>query len=183
MQLFRRVTDPNIWLIYLSILLVGTASGVGISLLGIHLDDRGMDEGTIGVLAAWGATGIILASLGMGALMAKVSAKSTLVLSLLVFTVTVAVLPFVTHSVAWTAFVRVIDGAAAAGIWISSETILLSRASKDAKATVTSLYAAAISIGYILGSLLAGQVVAIKQRAHLMPTPLIDNAFDWLICL
>jgi MFS family permease len=102
-------------------------------------------------------------SLLMGRLINTCSAKTTMAISLVVLVGSVAALPFVTYSVELTAIIRIFDGAAAAGIWVSSETILLSRASEDAKAMVTTLYAAAVSIGYMLGSLLAGGVVAVAS--------------------
>src|SRR5690349_22235369 len=37
------------------------------------------------------------------------------------------------------------------GVWVSSETILLTRARREHKAYVTSIYAIAIAVGYVLG--------------------------------
>jgi len=158
MPLFRNITDRNIWLINISILFVGAASGVAISLLALHLDDRGFDEGEIGALAAWGAAGIVLAASVMGWLIKKFTSKAILVTSLFLYGGTVLILPYATVAFESAALLRIVDGAASAGIWICCETILLARAQADAKATVTSLYAACISIGYMLGSVLANQV-------------------------
>lgn len=155
----QRIRDRNIRLVNATILLVGIACGMAIALLAIHLDERGYAKESIGTLAAWFALGIVGFSLPLSSLIEKLTAKRTLVASLLVYAVTVAVFPFVTRSFAAAAFVRVLDGAASAGMWIGCETILLQRAEKDEKAAVTATYAAAIAIGYMVGPFLSKLVV------------------------
>lgn len=154
-----KIKDPNLWLINATILLVGVACGMAIALLAIHLDGRGYEKESIGTLAAWFALGIVGFSFPMSALIEKITARRMLVASLFVYAMTVAVFPFVTHSFTLAALVRVVDGAASAGMWIGCETILLQRAEKDQKAALTALYAAAIAIGYMVGPFLSKLVV------------------------
>jgi MFS family permease len=47
------------------------------------------------------------------------------------------------------------------GVWVSCETILLSRSTKDNKALVMSVYAMSMAVGYILGPFLAKGVIAV----------------------
>jgi MFS family permease len=65
------------------------------------------------------------------------------------------------HSYAAIATVRLFDGACSVGVWVSSETILLSRAGRKNKAFVTSLYAIVVAIGYVIGPLLARALVTV----------------------
>lgn len=156
-----KIRDRNIALINATILLVGVACGMAISLLAIHLTERHYTEQRIGALAAWFALGIVGFSFPMSALIERVTAKRALVASLFLYALTVAAFPFVTHSFALAAFVRVLDGAASAGMWIGCETILLQRADKDEKAAVTAMYAAAIAVGYMVGPFLSRLVVTL----------------------
>jgi MFS family permease len=175
-----KIRDRNIWLINATIFLVGTACGMAISLLAIHLDDRGYSKESIGTLAAWFALGIVGFSLPMSAFIKRVSAKTTLVAALLLYACTVAVFPYVTRWFAAAAAVRVLDGAASAGMWIGCETILLSRAGKDDKASVTALYAAAIAVGYMVGPFSSKLVVALASLPAAFITAGIIAAFTGL---
>lgn len=152
--MLQRVRDPNIRLVYLAVLLLGTAYGISIAVTALHLDARGFDKSDIGNLAAFFAAGIVLASLPVGALLRRFSARTTLTASLFGYAVTVGVFPLL-HGYAAIALARFCDGAFSVGIWVSCETILLMRADEDNKAYVTSLYAIAISIGYVVGPLAA----------------------------
>lgn len=153
-----RITDRNIWLVYAAIFLLGLAYGVSIALVSIFLKDRGYTTANIGSLAAWFALGIISFSLPVGALIKRFSARTTLIVSLFGYAVAVAVFPYM-PSYAGIAVVRFCDGAFSVGIWVSCETILLSRCGKENKAYVTSLYAVSIACGYIAGPLLAKGIV------------------------
>jgi MFS family permease len=150
----RRVNDPNIRLVYFAVFLLGTAYGISIAVTALHLDARGFDKSEIGQLAAFFASGIVVASLPVGALLRRLSAKTTLTASLLGYAVTVGVFPLL-HSYGGIALARFCDGAFSVGIWVSCETILLMRADEDNKAYVTSLYAVAIAVGYVVGPLAA----------------------------
>lgn len=147
-----RIRDPNIFRIYGATFGLGLAYGMAISLIGLFLNGRGFSEETIGQLAAWFALGIMLLALPMGALIQRFSAKTTLVCSLIGYAATVSVFPYL-DSYASIAAVRLIDGACSVGVWVSSETILLSRAGRKHKAFVTSLYATTIGLGYVGGPL------------------------------
>ena len=153
-EIRERVNDPNIYRIYLTTFALGVAYGIAISVLAVHLDQRGFEKNAIGELAAAFALGIVALSLPMGALIRRFSAKTVLAASLFGYAVTVGVFPLL-HSYGAIAFVRFFDGACSVGVWVSSETILLSRARREHKAYVTSLYAIAIAVGYIAGPIVA----------------------------
>ena len=152
--MLRRIRDPNIRLVYLSVLLLGTAYGISIAVIALHLDARGFTKSDIGQLAAFFASGIVATSIPVGALLRRFSAKATLTASLLGYAVAVGVFPLL-RSYEAIAFARFFDGAFSVGIWVSCETILLMRSDEDNKAYVTSLYAIAIAVGYIVGPLAA----------------------------
>jgi MFS family permease len=153
-RLRDRISDPNIFRIYVATFGLGLAYGMAISLIGLFLNGRGFSEETIGQLAAWFAAGIMLLALPMGALIQRFSAKTTLVCSLVGYAFTVSIFPYL-DSYASIAAVRLIDGACSVGVWVSSETILLARAGRKHKAFVTSLYATTIGLGYVGGPLSA----------------------------
>jgi len=138
------------------------ACGISIALTSIHLDARGYTKQDIGTLAAFFASGISLFAIPVGAIIRRFSARRTLLAALLGYTVCVTVFPFL-PSYGSIAFVRFFDGACSAGIWISSETILLSRADKEHKAYLTTLYAIWLASGYVLGPLSA------KGITHFLP--------------
>jgi len=160
MTLRDRIKDPNIWRIYKATFALGLAYGMAISLLSLYLADRGFEKDTIGSLAAWFAGGIVLLSVPMGALIERFTAKRTLVCALAGYAITVSVFPFL-QSYASIAAVRFLDGAFSVGVWVSSETILLSRAERKGKAFVTSLYAIVVALGYVIGPLVARGLVTV----------------------
>jgi MFS family permease len=166
---FSKIRDKNIWIVYATILTLGVAYGIAISLIALHLDARGFTKPQMGSLAAWFALGIVALSLPMGAVIRRVSAKSTLVACLAGYALTVSLFPTL-DAYPKLAVNRFFDGAFSVGIWVSCETILLSRAEQGIKAYVTSLYAVAIAIGYVVGPLVAERVVHIwtLERAFLV---------------
>ena len=151
---FERVPDPNMWRIYGITLALGTAYGMAISVLGIFLTGNGFKETDIGKLAAWFAGGIVAFSLPMGPLARRFSNKRLLALSLAGYAAAIAAFPFL-HSFKAIAALRFFDGACSVGVWVNSESILLSRSGKENKAFATSLYAIAVGCGYVLGPALA----------------------------
>lgn len=155
--MLSRIRDPNIRVVYLAVLLLGTAYGISIAVIALHLDARGFSKSDIGQLAVFFASGIIAMSVPMGALLRRFSAKATLTASLFGYAFTVGVFPLL-HTYGAIALARLFDGAFSVGIWVSCETILLLRADEDHKAYVTSLYAVAIAIGYVVGPLAAGPI-------------------------
>jgi hypothetical protein len=56
----RRVSDPNIRLVYFAVFLLGTAYGISIAVTALHLDARGFTKSEIGQLAAFFASGIVV---------------------------------------------------------------------------------------------------------------------------
>ncbi len=152
--MFRRIRDRNIRVVYLAVFLLGTAYGISIAVIALHLDARGFTKSDIGQLAAFFASGIVAMSLPVGALLRRFSANATLAAALLGYSVSVGVFPLL-HSYGAIALARFFDGAFSVGIWVSCETILLMRADEHNKAYVTSLYAVAIAVGYVVGPLAA----------------------------
>lgn len=155
-----RITDPNIYRVYATTFALGVAYGLAIAVLAVYLDQRGFSETQIGDLAVAFAFGIVAFSLPMGALIRRYSAKRMLAWSLFGYALTVGVFPLL-PSFASIAAVRFVDGACSVGVWVSSETILLRRAEREHKAFVTSLYAMAIAVGYVVGPLLARACTAL----------------------
>lgn len=157
--MLRRVPDPATRIVFAATLVLGTAYGVSIALTALRLNALGFSKGTIGSVATVFATGIVLASLPMGALLRRFSAKSVLVASLAGYSLCVGVFPFL-ESMAAISAVRFLDGAFSVATWISLETVLLRRAETHQKAYVMSIYAIAMALGYVLGPLLAKGIVA-----------------------
>jgi predicted MFS family arabinose efflux permease len=153
-SVLSRIRDRNIRLVYLAVFMLGTGYGMAIAVIALHLDARGFTKSDIGELAAFFASGIVVMSLPVGALLRRMSAKVTLSASLLGYAATVGLFPLL-HGFAWIAFARFLDGCFSVGIWVSCETILLMRADDDNKANVTSVYAMAIAVGYLVGPLAA----------------------------
>jgi MFS family permease len=149
-----RIRDGNILVVYAATFLLGTAYGISIAVIALHLDARGFSKADIGQLAAFFASGIVAMSIPVGALLRRFSAKTTLTTSLLGYAATVGIFPLL-GTYTSIAVARFFDGAFSVGIWVSCETILLMRAGEDNKAFVTSLYAMAIAVGYIVGPIAA----------------------------
>jgi MFS family permease len=152
------IRDPNIWRVYGACLLLGVAYGLAVAVIALHLDARGFDKRAIGELAAWFAAGLVAAAIPAGRVIGRVGAKRTLATALGGYALAVALFPRL-DSFAAIAVDRFADGACSAFAWIAFETILLRRSSASDKAKVTSLYAIAMALGYIVGPLVA-RVVA-----------------------
>ncbi len=164
-EIRERVSDANIYRVYAITLALGVAYGLAIAVLAVYLDQRGFGEIAIGKLAGFFAGGLVSFSLPLGALIRRFSAKKTLAAALFGYAVTISVFPLLS-SFAAIAAVRFVDGACSVGVWVSSETILLTRAKREHKAYVTSLYAIAIAIGYVLGPLAARLATALMPLAY-----------------
>ena len=160
--MLSKIRDKNIWTIYAAILTLGIAYGISIALIAHHLDLRGFTKSQMGSLASWFALGIVGLSLPMGGMIQRFSAKRTLVAALLGYAASVTIFPSL---VSYYAIVgdRFMDGACSVGIWVSCETILLTRAPAGMKAYVTTLYAMAVAIGYVVGPLAAEGIVTIAS--------------------
>lgn len=153
-----RIKDRNIEVVYGAILTLGVAYGIAISLIAHHLEARGFSKPEMGSLASWFALGIVCLSLPMGRAIRRFSAKAILVGCLAGYAGTVSLFPAL-DSYRFMAVDRFLDGAFSVGVWVSCETILLSRAERHMKAYVTSLYAVAIALGYVIGPLAARGIV------------------------
>ena len=154
-----RVRDPATRVIYAATLVVGIGYGVSVALTALRLHALGFGKPAIGSLAAVFASGIVVTSLPMAAVLKRFSAKSILVASLAGYAVCVGVFPFL-ESAGAIAAARFLDGACSVATWICFETVLLRRAQAHQKAYVMSIYAIAIALGYMLGPLLAKAIVA-----------------------
>jgi MFS family permease len=155
-----RIPDRNIWLIDGAIFLLSLGYGIVLSILALYLDARGLGKTEIGSLAAWFALGIVCFSIPIGYLIRRFSARTTLIASLAGYAVSVTVFPFLPTYAAMVAD-RFLDGVCSVGVWVSCETILLSRANRRDKAFVTSLYAVSMALGYVVGPFISKLVVAL----------------------
>ncbi|MEM7434301.1 MAG: MFS transporter [Myxococcota bacterium] len=150
MEWVTRIQDRNIWTIYRGTILLSVAYGMALSLIAIHLDAEGFSKSDIGSLAVVFGLGIVSVSLIMDRLIRRFGARTTLAASFMGYAMTVAAFPFL-ESFGLVAVDRFLDGAFSVGIWVSAETILLSRAQMGNKAFTMSLYAVAMGIGYAVG--------------------------------
>ncbi len=158
-EIRERVSDANIYRVYGTTFTLGVAYGLALSVLAVYLDQKGFGELAIGKLAAWFAAGLVALSLPLGAIIRRFSAKTTLTASLFGYAAMITLFPLFDSFWAIAA-VRFVDGACSVGVWVSSETILLTRSRREHKAYVTSLYAIAIAVGYVVGPLAARAVMA-----------------------
>jgi predicted MFS family arabinose efflux permease len=142
--------DPNLRRLFHATFLFGMACGISIALSSLHLDALLFSKQRIGALAATFALGIVAGALPAGALVRRISAKTTLVACLAGYAVCVTAFPFL-RGLGAIGAVRFVDGACSVGIWVSSETILLSRTGPHDKAQLTSLYVIWLACGYVLG--------------------------------
>ncbi|MEM9695539.1 MAG: MFS transporter [Myxococcota bacterium] len=159
----QQIRDRNIWLVNATILTVGIAYGMGISVITPFLLQHGYDALDIRALAVVWGMGIILFSLPMDALIRRFSARRMLVVSIVMYGAAVALFPHAVEDFALAGAVRFLDGMGSVGIWICCETIVLSRAEAAHKALVTTLYAIATALGYVIGSPLAKGVVDLSS--------------------
>lgn len=134
--------------------LFGLACGISIALSALHLNAQGYSKQNIGSLASVFGTGVVLMALPAGALIRRFSGKRTLLACLFLYSVCVTAFPFL-KSYESIAAVRLVDGMCSAGIWVSSETLVLMRAEKKHKAYLTSIYAIWLAVGYMAGPALA----------------------------
>lgn len=150
MKWTERIEDPNLWRIYRATVVLSVAYGMALSLIAIFLDAKGFTKGDIGSLAVVFGLGIVALSLVMDRLIERFSARGVLVACFFGYAASVAVFPFL-DSFTSLAAVRFLDGGFSVGIWVSAETMLLSRAGEGNKAFTMSLYAVAIGVGYVVG--------------------------------
>ena len=160
----RAIADRNVKIVYATILLLGVAYGASLSVTPLELAALDFKKQQIGTIAIWFAGGIIAMSIPAGALVRRISARATLVVCVLMYALAVALFPL-QRTYAGVSIVRALDGACSVGVWVSCETVLLARSHRSHKAIVTSLYAMAIAIGYVLGSGLSRALVIVTDYA------------------
>ena len=165
-QVLSRIPDRNIWRVYGAIFLLSLGYGIVLSILAVFLDGRGLGKTQIGSLAAWFALGIVCFSIPVGFLIRRFSARTVLVASLAGYAVSITIFPFLPGYAAMVAD-RFLDGACSVGVWVSCETILLSRAKRHDKAFVTSLYAVSMALGYVVGPFVSKVIVAVGAPMRL----------------
>lgn len=149
-----RSSEQHLGRLYRGTFLFGLACGISIALTSLYLDAAGYSKQEIGTLALFFASGLVCFALPVGAVIRRFSGKWTLTFALLGYAVCVGAFPFMPNF-ASIAAIRFLDGVFSVGVWVSSETILLSRADKERKAHLTSLYAIWLACGYVVGPLLA----------------------------
>lgn len=162
--------------LYRGTFLFGLACGISLALTSLFLDAAGYTKQDIGILALFFAAGLVLFALPVGAVIRRFSGKRTLSVMLIGYAVAVALFPYMPSFEAIAA-VRFFDGVFSVGVWVSSETILLSRTDKEHKAHLTSLYAIWLASGYVVGPLLA---LGLIQVLSLGQAFLVSGAFGLL---
>ena len=159
--MLRRITDRNVRVIYLAMLLVSTAYGVAVAVLALHLTAHHIPKLAMGGLASAFALGLMVCSGVAGWLVARVGPKPVLAGALLGYAVCVACFPLWSTLPALTV-ARFFDGASSAFIWVAAETALLAVADRTHKGLIMSGYAVAFALGYVLGPLIASAVVHVS---------------------
>lgn len=134
--------------------LFGIACGISIALTPLYLDAFGLGKEEIGTLALVFAAGLVSFALPVSAILRRFGGRKTLVAMLTGYGLCVGAFPFM-GTVAAIGVIRFIDGMFSIGVWVSSETIVLSRADKKHKGHLTSLYAIWLASGYVVGPVLA----------------------------
>jgi MFS family permease len=164
-ELRTRIPDRNIWVVYATILVLSVAYGLAIALTPIVLTDRHLPEHEIGLLASSFGLGLVSCAVPAGRLIRRFSARWMLVVCILGYAAMIGIFPFLAEY--WQmALCRFLDGAFSVGAWVSCETLLLLRALPEHKAYVTSRYAVATLIGYVVGPILAWALASTLSAAH-----------------
>lgn len=140
--------------LYRGTFLFGIACGISIALTPLYLDAHGFQKEEIGTLALLFAAGLVLFAVPVGMVIRRFGGKVTLTSTLIGYALAVSAFPFM-ETYQTIAGVRFLDGMFSIGVWVSSETILLSRADAKQKGHLTSLYAVWLASGYVVGPLLA----------------------------
>lgn len=164
-ELRTRIPDRNIWVVYATILVLSIAYGLAIALTPIVLTARGLEDHEIGLLASSFGLGLVACAVPAGRLIRRFSARWMLVVCILGYAAMIGIFPFLPEY--WEmALCRFLDGAFSVGAWVSCETLLLLRALPEHKAFVTSRYAVATLIGYVVGPILAWLLATQLSPAH-----------------
>lgn len=149
-----RIPDRNVWVVYATIFVLSIAYGLAIALTPIVLEHRGLETDDIGSLASFFGLGLVSCAIPAGALIRRFTARGMLVVCIIGYAVMIGIFPFLPEY--WQmSLCRYLDGAFSVGAWVSCETLLLARSDAKNKAFVTSLYAIATGIGYVVGPIAA----------------------------
>ncbi len=153
-ELRQRIPDRNIWVVYATIFVLSIAYGLAIALTPIVLAHRELLDSEIGLLASSFGLGLVAFAIPAGMLIRRLSARTMLAVCILGYALMIGIFPFLPEY--WEmALCRFLDGAFSVGAWVSCETLLLLRASEENKAFVTSRYAQATLVGYVVGPIIA----------------------------
>lgn len=153
-DLKERIPDRNVWVVYATIFVLSIAYGLAIALTPIVLERRGLETDEVGSLASFFGLGLVSCAIPAGALIRRFTARGMLVVCIVGYAAMIGIFPFLPEY--WQMSVcRYLDGAFSVGAWVSCETLLLARSDAKNKAFVTSLYAIATSIGYVVGPIAA----------------------------
>lgn len=146
----ERIPDRNLWVVYLTTWVLATAYGLALATTPLVLQERHFDDAQIGWTASAFGAGIVSFAIPSGWVIRRFSARLTLAVCIVGYASMIALFPFLPEL--WQcALCRYFDGAFSVGVWVSCETLLLLRASREHKAFATSLYAIATGLGYFVG--------------------------------
>ena len=155
LQYFRKhLPDRNLWVIYRTMLVLSTAYGIALAVLPLLLERRALPHETVGELASWFAFGLVLCAVPSGWIIRHFTARATFIVSILGYAAMIALLPLC-HTYRALAIDRFVDGIFSMGVWVSAETLLLWRSTRQNKALATSLSATFTMFGYVLGPLIS----------------------------
>ena len=164
-DLKERIPDRNVWVVYATIFVLSIAYGLAIALTPIVLQHRGLETDDIGSLASFFGLGLVSCAIPAGALIRRFTARGMLVVCIVGYAAMIGLFPFLPEY--WQmAACRYFDGAFSVGAWVSCETLLLARSDAKNKAFVTSLYAIATSIGYVVGPIAAWLLADTVSAEH-----------------
>jgi MFS family permease len=149
----RKVPD-HLKRLYTATVLFGIGCGVSLGLTPLYLNALGFTKQNIGTLSLFFAGALVLFSLPVGMLIRRFSAERILAICLFGYALSLVGFPHM-KTYESIAFVRVFDGLGTIGVWVASETVLLAQAQKAYKAYLTTLYAIALALGYVIGPFLA----------------------------
>ena len=176
----ERVPDRNLWVVYLTTLVLSTAYGLALATTPLVLIERDMTDGDIGLTASSFGAGIVSFAVPSGWILRRFSARRTLLVCILGYAAMIALFPFIPH-LGLLALDRYADGAFSVGVWVSCETSILLRSRPEHTAFSTSLYAIATGLGYFLGGGLAWGLLHVLTLAHVFVVAAVVAALSSLV--
>lgn len=149
-RLLSLLADRQLRLVYIVCALLGSAYGSTLAILSLCFHGRGHSAESIGALAAWDALGIVCASIPAGALVCRLGARVVMPVALLGYALVTALLPRLGGE-GTVALLRARPGVLRGRVGVRRDHAVGAR--PEQKASVTSLYAVALSVGYVVGPL------------------------------